>query len=285
MDLAGANTAQTDLLPVGTVWVGPSLNWIARMSLQSLLHAGHPVTLYHTDPIEDPKIDGLSVVPAREVWDYPEDLLSQVSPAVFSDFFRLHMIRDTGTIWADTDILCLRPLIPSDGYLVGYEHGDWINGAVLLLPEDSPSLAEMISAFSDRGFIPDWLYGRFQNKVAKLDEDQRLYESCRLAPNVVGPQALTHMLPKHGEDGHVLPFDALNPVPWALADVYFNPHGGIEPWLSERTMAVHLYTSRIRRYHKKGAPFEGSFIHRFAEKIGFNFEEHGLQPKKAAARH
>ncbi|WP_165610043.1 hypothetical protein [Shimia aestuarii] len=277
-----ADMQSHDLLPVGTVWVGPELNWIARMSLQSLLHAGHPVTLFHTDTIQDPKLPGLSLVPARELWDYPETLLTHVSPAVFSDFFRLHMIRKARMIWADTDVLCVRPFVPRDGYLVGYEHGGWINGAVLMLPDSSPTLNELITRFDDPSFVPDWLFHRFKGKARKAGPERALYEACRLAPNVVGPKALTHMLPKHGEDGHVLPYQILNPLPWSLADVYFNPHGGVEPWLNDQTMAVHIYTSRIRRHHKQVRPMAGSFMARFAETIGFDMDAHGPTAEHSA---
>lgn len=272
----GPTGANTDLLPVGTVWVGPQLNWITRMSLQSFLHMGHPTVLFHTDEIEDPDIKGLELVNVREVWDYPDKLRERVSPTVFSDFFRLRMIRDVRMIWADTDVLCYRPFTPTDGYLVGHEYGGMINNNVLFLPEDSPSLNMLIDLFSDPSFVPDWLRKDVQEEALSYGKGRRLYEACRLIPNTAGPRAMTYMLPKHGEDHHARPAHVLNPLPWSMADVYFNPHGGMDGWLTDQTMAIHLYTSRIRALHKRVRPLKGSFMSNFAEEIGFDLDACGL---------
>ncbi len=276
MVAAGANTVQPDLLPVGTVWVGSQMSWIGRMSLQSFLHRGHPVTLFHTEDMEDPQVEGLDLVSAREIWDYPENLLDRVSPTVFSDFFRLRMIRDAGMIWADTDVFCYRPFIPKDGYLAGYEHSGMINNAVLHLPENSASLNELIDLFSDPSYVPEWLRPATRRAAKESGKGRRLYEACKLIPTAAGPRALSYMLPKHGEDMHALPQDALNPLPWSFADAYFNPMGGVEGWLSNDTQAIHLYSSRIRAFHKRVRPLRGSFVDDFAEQIGFDLDACGL---------
>lgn len=268
--------ADAGLLPVGTVWVGPQLNWIARMSLHSFLHLGHPTTLFYTDEIEDPKIAGLELVDAREVWDYPDKLREHVSPTVFSDFFRLRMIQEARMIWADTDVFCYRPFLPCEGYLVGREYGGMINNNVLFMPDDSPALNALIECFSDASFVPDWLSKDVQAKAARFGKGRRLYEACRLIPNTAGPRAMTHMLPKHGEDNQVRPAEVLNPLPWSMADVYFNPHGGMDGWITENTMAIHLYTSRIRALHKRVRPLKGSFMSDFADRIGFDLDACGL---------
>ncbi len=275
--------ADTGLLPVGTVWVGSQLNWIARMSLQSFLQMGHPTTLFHTDEMEDPGLEGLELVDVREVWDYPDKVREQVSPTVFSDFFRLRMIRDARMIWADTDVFCYRPLVPCEGYLVGREYGGMINNNVLFLPEDSPALNALIECFSDASFVPDWLSQDVQAKAARFGKGRRLYEACKLIPNTAGPRAMTHMLPRHGEDHQVRTADVLNPLPWSMADVYFNPHGGMDGWITEKTMAIHLYTSRIRALHKRVRPLKGSFMSDFADKIGFDLDVCGLN-KNAVER-
>ncbi|MDV4146701.1 hypothetical protein [Shimia sp. FJ5] len=268
--------ANTDLLPVGTVWVGSQLNWIARMSLQSFLHMGHPTFLFHTDEIEDPGLTGLELINVREVWDYPDKLRERVSPTVFSDFFRLRMIRDERMIWADTDVFCYRPFVPREGYLVGREYGGMINNNVLFLPEDSGSLKALIECFSDPSFVPDWLPSHIREEALGFGKGRRLYEACRLIPNTAGPRAMTYMLPLHGEDHHAHPAHVLNPLPWSMADIYFNPHGGMDGWLKEDTMAIHLYTSRIRALHKRVRPLKGSFMSNFAEKIGFDLDACGL---------
>ena len=97
---------------------------------------------------------------------------------------------------------------------------------------------------------------------------------------------MAHMLAKHKEDKHALPIEVLNPVPWTMADAYFNPQGGVEGWLTNETMAVHLYASAIRRYHKRVVPMPGSYLANFAEKIDFDFNRTGLRnPHKTGMLH
>ncbi|MGH1466947.1 MAG: hypothetical protein ACRBBQ_16465 [Cognatishimia sp.] len=277
MKRAEKNSGPSELLPIGSLWIGSSLNWIARLSLQSMLRAGHKVTLFHTGMLEDPNIDGLNVQHAKDIWDYPEPLLAQLAPAPFSDIFRLHMIRDARMIWADTDVLCVRPLIPQEGYLVGREHGGWINNAVLMLPEDSATLNELLACFSDPTYVPAWLHKKSREKAMIAAESERFVEASRLMPNALGPRAVSYMLPKNGEDKHVRAAAALNPVPWSMADCYFNPNGGIEGWLTDETLALHLYMSRIRKIHLTVQPLQGSFIAEFANQVGFDLTSEDLR--------
>lgn len=263
---------------LGTLWIGGALGWLDRLALTSCLARGHEVTLFHVEDLEPPRVPGLRIVPAREVWDYPTDLPDKVTPAVFSDLFRLHMVRDAGLVWVDTDVLCWRPLVPDQGYLVGYEEAEWINGAVLSLPPGSEALNRLIALFEDRASVPEWIGAEARESAAAAPRNERLFTAARLVPNVCGPRALTWALNETGEVAKVVPQDVLYPVPWGLADIYFNPFGGVEDWLTDRTRAVHMFSSRIRRLHKRVGPYPGSFIARFAEEVGFDLS--GLRPRR-----
>ncbi len=262
------------------LWVGETLSWLAAMSIRSFVYQGHDVTLFHTHALDTAGIEGINLVPAREVFDYSDSFLADARPQVFADIFRLTMIRDTGLIWSDLDVLCYRPFSTQDGYLVGYEHpGASINNGVLALPKSSQALNELIQCFADPSHVPEWLPERIQERVRKLPEGERLLSASTIVTPLLGPRAMTHMLIKHGEDHHALPYEVLNPVPLSLTDVFFNPRGGLDGWITKRTIGLHLFSSNIRRPHKRFAPMAGSFMANFAEKIGFDFSRYTLRAR------
>ena len=257
--------------PVGSLWIGDTLRDLEKLCLASFAHQGHPFTLFHTHPLEDPQLDGVTLRPARDVFQYDDNLLDYAPPAVFADLFRLRMVRDTDLTWVDTDIICLKPFLATDGYLVGFETDTTVNNAVMRLPADSEALNALIDVFSEPTFVPPWLSQHDANQVNLLPPEQRLLGSAKQVPNAFGPHAITWALKESGEVEHALPFDHLNPVPWPMGDIYFNPHGGVEGWLTENTMGVHMYASRVRALHKRTPPYMGSFIANIATKVGFDF--------------
>ncbi len=272
MATAAMDMHDQSLPAIGALWVGERLRWLDRLSLASFVHHGHEVALFHLDGFEEPPIEGVEFIHAREVFNYDPKFLAAVKPSVFSDMFALHLIGSSDFICVDTDVLALRPFRPKDGYLIGREHGGWVNVAVMRLPEDSGALQEMIAVVTDPTTVPEWLPEEVQDKVRRVQPKNRLMEACKRIRNTLGPRMLTHMLKKHGEKHHALPVAALNPLPWSMADAYFNPHGGVDGWLTDETQAVHLYSSRIRALHLRVAPYPNSFMAKFAADIGFSFE-------------
>lgn len=268
-----SSIAQTSPLPLGTLWVGSELRWLDRLSLHSFVAQGHAVTLFYTHDMKDPGIEGVSLRPAREAFEYPDGMQDALSPSVFADIFRVNMMRTTGLTWVDTDIICLHPLLAKDGYLIGYEQSGMINNAVMCLPADSPAFAILLTTLNDPSSVPEWLPRHKQAEVRNAAKDQRLYEAARLIPNALGPRALTYTLQSTGEETHALPEQVLNPVPWGLVDILFNPHGGVEGWTTPLTRAVHLYASRIRQLHKRLRPYPNSFVGQIATDIGFDFRD------------
>lgn len=257
---------------IASLWIGPRLRWLDRLCLQSFVARGHDVTLYHThDTAPEGLPEGVTATPARTIWDDPHDLAARLAPAAWADIFRLLMVQRTGAIWVDTDVICHRPFELVGGRLYGREHGTWINNAVLHLPPDSPALTWACAHLPDPSFVPPWLPDDARQQAEEAAPDERLAAACRAVPNALGPRALTHILRQHGEARFALPPEVLNPVPWGLADCHFNPHGGIEGWLSELTIGVHLFASRIRQLHWRVRPYEGSFLDRVAREIGFDY--------------
>jgi hypothetical protein len=255
---------------VASLWVGEKLRWLDKLALASFVHRGHAVTLFHTADQAPSVPDGVQTRPAAEVFD--PTTISGFAPAQTADLFRLHLMRDTDLVWVDTDALCLRPLaLQTGGWLVGHEDGNMINNAVLRMPKSSAALADLISVATDPSQVPDWLPDEHRAEVMAAVPSERLAIACLLVPNLMGPRGLTAMLAKHGEDIHALPMRALNPLPWSMGDVWFNPQGGVIGWLGPETMVAHLYASRLRKIHLRGRPRPHSFLADFAAEIGFSF--------------
>lgn len=259
---------------VATLWIGQELRWIDKLCLTSCVSHGHAVTLYHTHALKNPGIDGVTLLPAHELFGFTDDLLARLSPAAFADLFRLTMIQETDLVWVDSDVICMRPFVVRDGYLMGHESDDIVNNAVLRLPQTSQALDMLQERLTDPAYVPEWFRRRDQDRLAILDEGERLLAAADIMPNAFGPRALTWALNETGEITEALPTPALNPVHWAFTDAYFNPHGGVEGWLTPETQAVHLYASRIRAVHLRVRPDPNSFIGKIAQSIGFNLSDH-----------
>lgn len=255
---------------VASYWYGPELDWLHQMCLASFVHHGHPVTVFYDGTETAPKVPvGVETRPASDVWDPSHIDDREALSSMVSDLFRLYLLKNTSMMWIDCDVLCLQPL-PDQPYHIGKEHGGMVNGAILRLPKDSPTLNQLIDWFEDPEFVPHWLNDAQQAKVAKAPPGKRLEKAFRLVRPSVGPRALRHTLRALGEEQHLSAPEIYYPVRGVYADVFFYPHGGVEGSLSADTLTVHLYASMIRPFHKNHAPAKGSFIADYAREIGFD---------------
>ena len=84
-----------------------------ELCLRSFLQCGHAVELYTYDEVEAPPgvrlCDANAVLPELEVFAYA-DGPAKGSFAAFSNLIRFKILAEKGGIWADADMLCLKPL-------------------------------------------------------------------------------------------------------------------------------------------------------------------------------
>ncbi len=167
------------LTPIGTYWYGPKLGPLERACLISMMGNGHSVTLFsHEKVAHVPK--GVNIQDARDITGNRPILMFRkyerkkgiVTPALFSDQFRYHMIKKTGWIWLDLDAYVLKPLRPAiAGYLFGWECDKKTDGkniiasGVLGLPQNSPTLKDLISFTEEEYPIPPFLSPRRRTKL------------------------------------------------------------------------------------------------------------------------
>ncbi|MDJ0823157.1 MAG: hypothetical protein QNJ09_15280 [Paracoccaceae bacterium] len=267
----GAARQNGQTLPeVATLWIGAELDWLHQMCLASFVYHGHKVTLFHAGSDVPPVVpDGVTTRPAADIWDPAEHGHGRAPASMVSDLFRLYLLKQTETIWIDADVLCLQPF-PEQPYHIGWEPSGTVNGAILRLPEDSPTLNSLIEWFEDPEFVPHWLSEAQQAKVAEAEPGKRLVTAFKLVRPSVGPRALKHTMRAKGEKRFISPAKVYYPVRGVYTDVLFNPYGGVEGSLTPETLCVHLYASMIRGYHKNHIPDPGSFMAEYAREIEFD---------------
>ncbi|PSL18642.1 hypothetical protein [Shimia abyssi] len=269
---------QSPTLPaVASLWIGERLDWLHELSLASFVQRGHEVTLFHTEAKAPEVPSGVRTCPVQEVWDPVKAGHTKAPPSMLSDLFRLYLLKQTDMMWIDTDMLCYRPL-PNDDYHVGFEPPGTINGAVLRLPKTSETLNYLLDLFEDPECVPPWLGKKVKAEVAAEPPGKRLLRAFRLQRPSLGPRALDYALNKTGEVEHVRAPDVFYPIRGIYADVFFSCASQDDRWITENTLAIHLYASMVRRYHTLHRPEKDSFIARFADEIGFDMS--GLKQEK-----
>src|ERR1700733_10988532 len=136
--MQGAASA-SELPRVQMFWHGAPLSRIERLCMASFLAQGHLLDLYvYETPAGLPA--GVRLMSSAEI--LPRALLfthrRTGSLGSFSDWFRYRLLKERGGIWADTDVVCLAPLIYAQQEIFGWQDTRVINNAVLGLPAGHP---------------------------------------------------------------------------------------------------------------------------------------------------
>ena len=268
---------------IGTLWVGKALSWLEQLCLQSFLDNGHEVYLYAYDEVENlPEgvrlADAAEILPAQKIIRHART----GSPAYHADLFRLHMLRQTDHIWADTDAYCCRPWkIGPEAHFHGWISDDvaQVNNGVLRLPKNSRTLAAMLEFTADEYPTPPWLPERRRKELEAARAAGRPVHVSLMPWGVWGPDALTWFLRQSGEIEHARPGHVLYPVPFAIAGVMLNPNRREKAarLLKEDTLSIHFWGRRFRNIAAKygGQPPEGSYVAELVRK-------HGINPERTA---
>jgi hypothetical protein len=97
--------------PIQSLWIGSTLSNLERLSIQSFLDHGHQYHLYAYQDVADLPVgavlkDANEIFSASMIFQYRD----RKTYAAFSNVFRYRLLLDRGGIWADTDVVSLRPL-------------------------------------------------------------------------------------------------------------------------------------------------------------------------------
>ncbi len=272
-----------NLPTIGMLWIGEELSWLEQLCIQSFLDHGHKIILHTYDKLQNVPAsvqlsDAAQIYPTENIIRHARTS----SPAYHADVFRLHMLRQTDYIWADTDAYCCRPWEIGRGT---HFHG-WIsdntpkvNNGVLGLPKTSKTLAKMLDFTSDEYPIPPW-YSEEKQRTLKALKDAGDGVHVSLLPwGVWGPDALTWFLHDTGEIEYSLPGHVIYPVPFKMAGITLNPSRKekARALVTENTLSIHFWGRRFRNIVSKcdGIPSETSYV---AELL----QRHRIDPKKTA---
>lgn len=217
-----------------SLWVGPHLRWIERLSMATYLANGWRYKLYvYETPQNVPEgvelADATSVIDRRQV--FREDAGSGMhkgSLGAFSDLFRYRMIARFGGMWTDTDVINLRAFDPDGARFIATERTDagliGLNGAMMAAPPGDRLQLEAAAASLERMQAKDFHFGR------------------------IGPELLCDMIGNGGAQGyHILPMSFLNPVGWMETGVLTRPSQALrDRGVLDSAMNIHVYTETWR---------------------------------------
>jgi hypothetical protein len=239
----------SELPEIHSLWIGPRLTWIERLSIHSWLKHGHRVTLWCYEQIEGIP-SGVCVADAAMILPSSSIIRHRAmgSFALFANRFRYHLLQRFPVTWLDLDMVLLRPLGHTSPYLFGWETPTSICNAVLRMPPKSPVLHDLIHLTDARTPVPEWwsLRRRVKQRIKGLIGRHRRAEDMEWG--TFGPAALTYFLLRRNLAGYALPIEMFYPIHWEELPLLFATPDMVSPRLTEETNGVHLWSSNINHF-------------------------------------
>jgi len=214
--------------PVQSLWIGPRLSTLEQLSIQSFLDHGHQYHLYAYDEIAGVPpgtvvLDANAVVPATRIFQYRE----RQSFAGFANVFRYTLLLERGGWWADTDVVCLRPLAFADAYVFAAEivkrrdmaeAETLVTSCILKTPAGSVAMARALRMCLDK----DWSALRWGE---------------------IGPKLVGQVVEAHGLQRFVQPAAAFCAIPYGEWQRLTDPQ---PPSLPPDAYAIHFWNEMWR---------------------------------------
>ncbi len=240
--------ADAGLRRVHMFWHGAPLSRIERLSLASFVHHGHPLRLHvYDEPAGVPPgvelADAAHVLPAASLYRHHRS----GSLAPFADWFRYRLLCTHGGIWADADVICVRPLDYAEPVIMAWENPQQLNNAVLGLPAGDPLAQSLADSCEQPNGFREW--DSWSMRLRKLKR-RLLYPGRRERAgwSENGPRGLTRAAGRLGYLRQALPHTHFYPVrceDWRrMFAAPLDPQW--PPW-PEETRAVHLWNEMMRR--------------------------------------
>ncbi len=206
------------------LWIGEELSALELLSIRSFLANGHGYDLYaYRMPRNLPEgaafRDASAILPESSVFQYT----GYASYAGFANFFRYQLLLQKGGWWADTDMVCLRPLDLGADYVFASEaDGDRrsIANAILKTPPDSEIMR----------FTSDICAGK---------------DPTALRWGETGPRLLTEAVQRFRFDSYVVAPEVFCPLSFREWQRVLEPEQEIA--LPAECRAIHLWNEMWRR--------------------------------------
>lgn len=265
---------------IGALWIAGPLSYLEQLCLKSFLDNGHAVRLYHYGPVENVP-DGIELADANAILSGEHYLTHGPtgSFALHSDLFRYKMLEKTDKmIWADTDAYCVKPFVPVDGHLYGFQSERSINGGVLSFPKDSAAFRKILDFTSDQYSVPTWYKQKYVDWLLAEKAAGRPVHASQQPWGVWGPAIVTHFLNETGEATYALPQEVLYPFTFGDRRLMVRRRlPNVADFITEKTVSIHFFGRRMRSLlaaRHDGTPLRTSVIGRL-------LTQHGIDPYKA----
>lgn len=264
---------------VASFWVGSDLSWLETLCLQSYVDQGHEVVLYTPETLSHVP-SGVEIRhPSEILWPAPFDITDndRLRVAVFSDVFRLHMLRKTGYVWVDLDAYCVQALDFARPYLFARTDQGGFPTGILGLPPESRTLQAMLEFVSAPNPVQPWRGARHRRINRQRIADGESWGIEALPWGCSGPRALGHFLAETGEDAYALPGERFYPLAPEQLSLLHRP--GVPRATIERpgVYSVHIYgqQKKLMALRMKGLPVPGSYLAQLCDRHGI---DPGAQP-------
>ncbi|MBB3144027.1 hypothetical protein FHS21_000410 [Phyllobacterium trifolii] len=260
-------------MDICTFWFGPSLRFVDRICLASMLLAGHRVRLFSYGDIENIPA-GIEVHDAEQI--LPRDTFARINrnfpattPGVsilqFSDLFRVMLMKYDQGAWLDTDVYLLKPFLPSpDKPYLAHDTLTRLGVSALYLPMDNPIISDFVAYIQGTEVLPDWLgFHRRVIKPALARWNGKEVTTAMIGHTVFGNDGISRLARRHGFFTDAAPKQSF--YYWTGRDALriFDPRYGLEPTRHKDFIGFHI--------HKKkptDLPAEpGSFYHWAIERV------------------
>ena len=260
----------SDLPTIGSLWVDGDLSYVEQACLLSFVDQGHKVVLFHYGPVDNVP-DEIELVDAREIYDTRTIIINAQfgTPVPQSDIFRLQMLLKTDYVWADSDMLAIRPLQASP-FIFGDQGRGVMCNAMLRLPKTSQSLQDYANHTLDPYPISPWISGEEREILIKEKLAGTLAHASEQSHSVYGPGVLTWFLQEAGELHHASPRSVFYPLPFRQAGQINDIHSSefAEKYLKDDTVGIHLWGRRIRWWLTRTGVQRYSFLDRRLRRLG-----------------
>jgi hypothetical protein len=185
------------------------------------------------------------ILPQTKLLDFEMPKGNMGSLAAFSDMFRLHVIKEKGGWWFDTDCICLAPqdkflnLSKTNDIVAGWEDENTINNAVIFMSQ------ELVNICIEK-----------LNLLCLKNKNSFRWGEC-------GPQLLTEFIKENNLTSKILPIHSFYPVYFKHAIDALDPLKLLEINALTKESLIYHYWSEIfkrKQINKSELPPAGSFL-------------------------
>ena len=228
-----------DLPVIRMFWHGSGLSIYEKFCIRSFVRHGHEVEVYSYSQIEVPEgavlMDAQKILPEGRLF-YDGAGEGKGGLGAFSDLFRYKLLAEKGGIWADSDLLCMKPLNDLPDACVGQQDKQLINNALIKLPPNHKLSIDLYERASKIGVNKFW--------------------------GQIGPHLITKVVQEY-DDVVVMPREAFYPIHFQETWKLVTPgHRTICNTLTNESYTVHWWNEVMRRIGvpKSKLPPENSFL-------------------------